>query len=246
MSYLTQEPLNAAWVTLIRRLGKIDIPPSVKPNPLDPIYDALDAWENRYKDAISSGGRAFSSVELTTWTNALRDQEAAVVRLEAMYPQRTPSTSSKPAQGQPEINITGALPWWYWPLRVGAGIGAGYITYKILRSMDPEPSQPALAGWPKGSRSGWHKNHKLMPGTSVRVYDNGGKTADRYTVIMVGKDWDASARPGLKMSLGMSEGGRSVSMWGEAEEGKHLGKRVRWEDLSSETRRHIESRVRSD
>jgi len=85
--------------------------------------------------------------------------------------------------------------------------------------------------------------HKIAPGTSVRVYDYGDSVSDRYTVIMVGKDWDASARRGYKMSLGMSEGGRAVSQWGEAQEGRHLGKRVKWEDLSADTRRHIESRV---
>jgi len=103
-----------------------------------------------------------------------------------------------------------------------------------------------LGAWPKGSRKTWNKNHKLAKGTSVRVYDYGDKAADRYTVIMVGKDWDASVNPGNKMVLNMSEGGRAISMWGEAKEGKHLGKRVKWEDLSPETRRHIEQRVLSD
>lgn len=102
----------------------------------------------------------------------------------------------------------------------------------------------SLDGWPKGSRKNWHKNHKLAKGTSVRVYDSGGDNyADKYTVVMVGKDWDASANLGHKMMLGMSEGGRSVSTWVEGKEGKHLGKRVKWEDLSSDTRKHIERRV---
>jgi hypothetical protein len=106
-------------------------------------------------------------------------------------------------------------------------------------------SLDGLGAWPKGSRATWNKNHKIEKGTSVRVYDGGeGDHADKYTVVMVGKDWDASVNPGHKMMLGMSEGGRGVSMWGEGREGKHLGKRVKWEDLSSDTQKHIVARVK--
>ena len=115
------------------------------------------------------------------------------------------------------------------------------VAVQIARGQG-QASMGDLGGWPKGSRKNWHKNHKIAPGTSVRVYDYGDSVADRYTVIVVGKDWEAS--PGLKPSLGISEGGHAVSMWGEAKEGKHLGKRVKWEDLSAETRRHIEARIR--
>jgi hypothetical protein len=94
---------------------------------------------------------------------------------------------------------------------------------------------------PNGSKRAG--THTLAPGTSVRVYDLGGATVDRYTVVMVGKEWDESARKGYKMMLGMGPGGRGVSEWGEVQEGKHLGRRVRWDDLPEETRRHIERRV---
>jgi hypothetical protein len=104
----------------------------------------------------------------------------------------------------------------------------------------------SLGAWPKGSRKNWNKNHKLAKGTSVRVYDNGGETTDRYTVVMVGKKWDGLLYPGEKTALGMDEGGLSFSQWTGVHEGKHLGRRVKWEDLPRATRGHIERRVLQD
>jgi len=97
----------------------------------------------------------------------------------------------------------------------------------------------------KKTRRGKPKTHELAKGTKIRVYDNGGETADRYTVIVDGKDWDASVNPGYKMSLGFGagRGGGSISQWGEAKEGKHLGKGVDWEDLDKDAKDHIKQRV---
>ena len=85
--------------------------------------------------------------------------------------------------------------------------------------------------------------HKLPGGDLIRVYKSDDDAMDPYTVIMDGEDWDASANPGLKMSLGMGEGGHGVSQWGEAKEGPHLGKPVKWEDLDKESQEHIIKRV---
>lgn len=89
--------------------------------------------------------------------------------------------------------------------------------------------------------------HTLPGGNKVRVYDGGGATTDHYTVIMDGKDWDASANPGYKMSLGLDDnGGRDFSQWGEAKEGRHLGKPVKFTDLDEKTRKHITDRVENE
>jgi len=89
--------------------------------------------------------------------------------------------------------------------------------------------------------------HTLPKGDKIRVYDAGEDAGmDRYTVIMDGEDWDNSANPGYKMSLGLSEGGRGISQWGEAKNGPHLGKPIKFDDLSEDTRKHITQRVESE
>ena len=80
--------------------------------------------------------------------------------------------------------------------------------------------------------------------TKVRVYDDGKEGSDRYTVVVEGKDWDSSVNKGHKPMLGCGEGGVGVSQWSEGVEGKHLGKLVKWESLSEDTRKHIERRMK--
>jgi hypothetical protein len=87
------------------------------------------------------------------------------------------------------------------------------------------------------------KTHKIDEGTSFRVYDNGGKTTDRYTVILVGSDWKDQARRGFLPMLGLSEGGRAFSQFGEAQEGPHLGKPIAFSSLDHLTQRHILERL---
>ena len=81
--------------------------------------------------------------------------------------------------------------------------------------------------------------------TKVRVYDNGGKTIDRYSVVVEGEDWKSSASSGSVPMLSLSEGGKGVSQWGDGKEGKHLGRPVKWENLDKETQKHIEDRLKS-
>lgn len=77
-----------------------------------------------------------------------------------------------------------------------------------------------------------------------RIYDNGGKTLDRYTVC-----FDAPSVEGGESfveCLGCSEGGRAYSEFSAAQEGRHLGKRVKLASLSPETQAHIRSRLAYD
>ena len=82
--------------------------------------------------------------------------------------------------------------------------------------------------------------HTLPNGTTIRVYDNGGASLDRYTVVI-----DTSKRNagGTVDMLGLSEGGRSFSQHCEGHEGRHLGKRVPFASLDADTRAHIERRL---
>jgi hypothetical protein len=74
-----------------------------------------------------------------------------------------------------------------------------------------------------------------------RVYDNGGTSIDRYTVCLEVSRWEGHTA--LYTCLGCSEGGRAFSQFSEAQEGRHLGKRVKLAALDPATRAHIESRL---
>lgn len=84
--------------------------------------------------------------------------------------------------------------------------------------------------------------HTLPNGTEIRVYDNGGASIDRYTVVLDGLA--APVRRGDPMTmLGLSPGGMAFSQFTEGQEGAHLGKRVAFDSLDPVTRRHIERRL---
>lgn len=87
------------------------------------------------------------------------------------------------------------------------------------------------------------KTHQLPGGPPIRVYDNGGATLDRYTVVIDGEDWDADAQPGFKSMLGLNTGGLGFSQFTEGQEGRHLGKAITFDALDEATRRHIAARL---
>lgn len=71
-------------------------------------------------------------------------------------------------------------------------------------------------------------------GTVLRIYDNGGKTADRYTIIP--PRWAVEYRESAAFweAIGSSETPfhpQGFGMHISAAPGAHLGKRIRWEDL---------------
>jgi hypothetical protein len=77
----------------------------------------------------------------------------------------------------------------------------------------------------------------------VAIYDNGGETLDRYTVVT-----DEAVAYGSHSMLGLSEGGVGFSQWSDGqfhydEDNEHLGKRIPFESLTAATQAHIASRV---
>lgn len=76
------------------------------------------------------------------------------------------------------------------------------------------------------------------------IYDSGDKCLERYTVFPYAHSRDPLER---RTFLGMSEAGLGVSMWGELPAGmarsRRLGKIVKFEDLSSDSQRHITARL---
>lgn len=83
----------------------------------------------------------------------------------------------------------------------------------------------------------------------IGIYDNGGKTLDRYTVVI-----DNTTDDPMHDMLGLSEGSDGFSQWTSGQWFKgsdgvrntHLGKRIRFEDLSGPTQKHIALRVFGD
>ena len=68
------------------------------------------------------------------------------------------------------------------------------------------------------------------------IWDNGGETLDRYTVVFNGDARDC---------LSLSENGVGVSMWDylRCEPSEHLGKQIKIDDLSSDLIDHINARL---
>lgn len=78
---------------------------------------------------------------------------------------------------------------------------------------------------------------------AVVVYDNGGKTLDRYSIIL--KNYRRRNHEGkwLYECLSVNEGGDGFSQFCEAMRGRHLGKIIEFKTLSKATQNHIIGRL---
>lgn len=82
--------------------------------------------------------------------------------------------------------------------------------------------------------------------TSIRIYDNGGKTADRYTAIDMEqphRNVFGPAREVLYSAIGFDEDPFHPQGFGQhtsAMAGRHLGRRVKLEDLPPNARKFVE------
>lgn len=82
----------------------------------------------------------------------------------------------------------------------------------------------------------------------MRIYDNGGKTWDRYTVFETNPQIDHTDSEGNDYyeCLGLSDNcdtPSGFSQWSSGQQGSHLGKRVQLLDLPTNVQNHILSRV---
>lgn len=77
-----------------------------------------------------------------------------------------------------------------------------------------------------------------MKPKNIRIYDNGGRSYDRYTVIYM----DMPEQPGSFTSIGMSEDPFHPTGFGQhgpAMPGRHLGKRIKWDELPEACQRAV-------
>jgi hypothetical protein len=81
------------------------------------------------------------------------------------------------------------------------------------------------------------------PGDVVAVYDSGGKTADRYTILL--REWH-DRRQQLIGCLGLSDNPthpQGFSQFSGAMRGPHLGKKLRWDQLPPTIQNHVQARL---
>lgn len=99
---------------------------------------------------------------------------------------------------------------------------------------------------PKRSSKKWLAG---APEYVLACYDNGGRTCDRYTVIIGGslyRDDLADQRKAECLCLSAHPGHpQGVSMWGEVWCGERtcLGRHVAWQALPENVREHVVARV---
>lgn len=74
------------------------------------------------------------------------------------------------------------------------------------------------------------------------IYDNGGKTLDRYTIVTTNR-YNKSGR-WYYDCISSSEHGLGVFMWGDCMIGRHLGKKVELKDLSIELQTMINNALK--
>jgi hypothetical protein len=68
----------------------------------------------------------------------------------------------------------------------------------------------------------------------IAIYDNGGKTLDRYTIVT---NYEVGPKHNGRFTydaLSSSENGLGVFMWVQCIRGSHLGKKIQLTDLSKE------------
>lgn len=81
---------------------------------------------------------------------------------------------------------------------------------------------------------------------NIRIYDNGGKTLDRYTVVFM--DQPEHPAPSFAV-LGMSEHPFHPQGFGQhctAMPGRHLGKRIKFEQLPPDCQRCVLQDLRGE
>lgn len=77
-------------------------------------------------------------------------------------------------------------------------------------------------------------------GCLLRVYDNGGRTCDRFTIIPPRSALQYRDSPGNWQAIGASENPFSPQGFGmhvNARPGLHLGKRVHWKTLPTQVQK---------
>jgi hypothetical protein len=122
----TAEQLNASWDKLTDVMATQEIPNTESRKAY--IYQAYNVWLSNPWNPNNSNPKTATPEKLTEALSAFVARYPIFLQLLDAYP---PKDSG--AVKQSSVTFTGTVPWWYWPLRVGAGIGAGLLIYRTLR-----------------------------------------------------------------------------------------------------------------
>ena len=125
----------------------------------------------------------------------------------------------------------------------------------IFQVVDADITQDCLAVMVMRARERWEPHSYFENGGQIfrylyslnvpplkAVYDNGGQTVDRYTVILS----EGDAIPPRVPCLGLSDNPDSpqgFSQYGECLEGEHLGKKISFEDLPENVQEYVKRRL---
>jgi hypothetical protein len=129
------------------------------------------------------------------------------------------------------------------------GVGARVVR-EVVRGLEDEPWVVVLTDPTAGidertaTASGWERVHGLV--RPIKVYDNGGESFDRYTVVL---DEPGTNRGDDFMALGLSDNPghpQGFSQFTTAQDGPHLGKRIKFADLPDEVRKHAVVRLKDE
>jgi hypothetical protein len=84
-----------------------------------------------------------------------------------------------------------------------------------------------------------------QPKDVLSIWDGGEDSGlDRFTVVLDPKEgWDLE-RGGSHQMIGFADGGRGISQFTSGKVGKHLGKKIKWNELSKESQSHIIGRLK--
>jgi hypothetical protein len=77
----------------------------------------------------------------------------------------------------------------------------------------------------------------------IACYDNGGETIDRYTIVLnTYHDYAKTLRECLALSSGQ-DGYFSFSQFSSCQMGRHLGKKLKFEQLPEHVQKHVLARI---
>lgn len=77
----------------------------------------------------------------------------------------------------------------------------------------------------------------------IAIYDNGGETMDRYTIVFnTYHDHRKTLRECLALSSNPSDP-QGFSQWSSCQIGKHLGKKLKFEQLPELIQKHVQARI---
>lgn len=131
----TADQIDASWNALLDTVNMLKVPAGEPRRTA--LYKAYDSWYARFWETPRADVLkpfVIPSAELPSWAAAFNQQKIIGQQLASEYGQKA-ATSAPPVQGGTlgPMTVTGDVPWWYWPLRIGAGIAAGWGIYRLLR-----------------------------------------------------------------------------------------------------------------